>query len=404
MIRVIRQAVPMLLGFLLLSPGPLKAAGGEAEPIYLFPIQVQADVPPQEVTYLTRVFNEEIGAFFWLKPVTADTAAQEIGSAASRVSACAATACALPILKVAGVPRAVVILIEKGPRRKTYQMEAAIYSTSSGVQKRVSHLEEGGVGELKYALPGVLEKLFGAELAAHGGQVTSIVENETITSTEVDSVIEEGDGRAEEGDDAGAIAKYEEAARQSPSLSTPWVKIAQVRLRQGNAGAALTAAQKATSLNPRDATAHLVQGEAHLRLKQYAQAEKSLTAALGIDSGLTKARFLLGQTYVALNRKAEAARAFALVVKADPASAPARVNLGILYLDLGDAPNAREHLREAVRLDPGLTSAYAPLARACESLGDLEGAISAYEHYLEADPSCADCRGEIDRLNSMRDR
>ncbi|RJO65784.1 MAG: hypothetical protein C4523_15440 [Myxococcales bacterium] len=380
-----RAAGAWIIGWLAFLAAP--AIHAESERLYLFPIQFPDDVPQEERRYAENVYREEVAAFFWLVGVHADNAAEVLGEPlAAALAKCPTPKCALPTLKRAGVGRFVVVTVAKVKRRQ-YQIDAQIADVRGKILARERRLEPGGPSELKYALPGVLERLFQGELDKHSSMVTAIVETDAITGDEADEMMAKADDLAAEGKPAEALAQYKSAGAESPDLALPWIKAARLALEKGDDLGADDAAREAVRRAPRDAEARLIAARVALKLERTEEAREHLEAALHLDAGLVEVHYLLGRLLVEEGRTSEALARFEALVKLAPSHPGARANLGLLYLDVNRPRQARAALEEAIKLDPALAPAYGALGRAGEALKDWRAAARAYAKQAELEPS-----------------
>ncbi len=378
--------------FALLSPFG-RAAAEPTSTVYLFPVQFEKTerVNEQERNWIRNVFQEEMGAFFWMKPIYGENARSVLGGAASAVLACKNPRCAFSKLKAKGVDRLAVIRVKREGRR-AYRVSAAVHGTSGGkVILSYDYLERGGPTELKYAIPGVLEQLFHKELQQHSNRVTSIVESTAVTSTGADDALDKGDKLAREGDLDSALAKYDEAASASPELSLPWVKKAELLLGQENEEEALAAAKKALSIDPKDARANLVLAQILMNRKKYRKAQAALETAIKTDGKLLKAHFLMGTLSEKSGNMKQAVRAFQKVVDMAPESPEARMNLGLILLKAKKTELAIKHLKKAIHFDENFFQAYPPLAQAHEADKAWTESAHVYEDLGNRMGKCAQC-------------
>ena len=388
--RPFKRIILLGLLFLLLVPGAADA--GATRTIYLLPVQFMTDkVESMEQGFVEEVLVEEMGAMFWMRVITPENIASELGGAAARrLGACKTASCALTQIRSAGVDRLLVVTVTR-PKRRVFQFDAAVKVAGGRTLFKHRYLERGGQTELKYAVTGVLEQLFKSEIKKNSSRVTSIVETTAVTSTEADKGIERADELADAGQYEEALILYEEAAENTTGMALPLVKAAQVLIAQQEFEAALEKARQALKIDPDDAGAHLFAGEALLALDQKKQASVELSLAVEKDPKLIKAQFLLGSILHDQGNTAEASLAFESAVNLAPESAETRVNLGLVYLRQGKLDQALEQLLEAVRMNEEVAAAYPPLAEIYEKRKQWEEAMDTYQILAEKLPYCAEC-------------
>lgn len=150
------------------------------------------------------------------------------------------------------------------------------------------------------------------------------------------------------GDNAGAIAKFEEAVAAKPDLTAGWMALAKANVRAKNHQKAIDAAKKALELDEEDTDMWQVLYASYLALGDKANAavaEKKLPA---------NASALFNQAARLINdgKDAEAAVALQQAVTIDPKFARAYYEQGMCYVRMDKKAEAREALGKYLELEP----------------------------------------------------
>lgn len=158
----------LLAGFLLgASPAPATAAKGKPVPLKLYvltPNFAGADsVPAGERGYVGQVLVEELHGLPWL---TILERAQLGEALAARLDACPEARCAARLL--GSKAERILVLAVAAPKRRQFVMSASIHGPGGQVLSLQSQTETAP-DELKYAVPGLIERLFAREIAAMQG-------------------------------------------------------------------------------------------------------------------------------------------------------------------------------------------------------------------------------------------
>ena len=162
------------------------------------------------------------------------------------------------------------------------------------------------------------------------------------------------------GDRGGAIAQYEKARTNDPSLD------GRVSHRLGvlydeidEPARSLVEFQRALKSNPRDAELLNDMGYCHYARGEWVEAEKYLRQALEIDGRRRRARMNLGMALAQQGTTDEALKTFGQEVS----PAEAQANLGFILLTQGKRDEAREAYHRALELEPNLRMAQAALRK-----------------------------------------
>lgn len=162
----------------------------------------------------------------------------------------------------------------------------------------------------------------------------------------------EGASLANEGKDAEALAKFNEAVTAKPDLIAGWQAVAKVQLRNKKYAEALVAANKAIEVDPDDVDMNIV----------------------------------LFEAYTATGDKARAAE----FKKKLPASAPNLFNDAARAINAGKDAEAEPLLKQAVAIDDKFSQAYYELGMLYARMRKNADATSNLQKYLELEPNGKD--------------
>ena len=131
--------------------------------------------------------------------------------------------------------------------------------------------------------------------------------------------------------------------------------------------------------------------------------------ALRIEPEFSTARYNLAVALVAQGKREEAAAHFRRVLAARPDDADARQQLSAVLIDLGGAAvsdgrldAAAEIYRELAGLDPKNADIRNNLGILLVRTGDIAGAIAQFEAALQANPSHAAARRNLESVRTGR--
>ncbi len=209
------------------------------------------------------------------------------------------------------------------------------------------------------------------------------------------------------GDAAGALALFEEAAREAPSLADAHYLTGAVLSQLGRDGEALAPLERAVALSPATPAYH---GALALALNGAGRRDQAIAAfarQIALAPQDADAQFNFGNVLAADDAQgAERAWRAALALRADhpgaalnlgnllarrgdwagalgaferaPGVPAALVGAAAALLELGRADAAEAHARQAVQLAPGDEAAWRNLGTALAALGRFEEALAAY--------------------------
>jgi Tfp pilus assembly protein PilF len=155
-----------------------------------------------------------------------------------------------------------------------------------------------------------------------------------------------------------AIALYEKARKNDPSLKSVSHHLAVLYDVQGDSARSLAEYNKALESDPKNANLLSDLGYYYYERENFAEAERSLRKALAIDPNHPKALSNLGLVLAGQGRFAESFDVFS------KASGPAAAhsNVGVLMAKQGQCDQARQEFHQALALDSTLEQPKAFLA------------------------------------------
>jgi tetratricopeptide (TPR) repeat protein len=169
-------------------------------------------------------------------------------------------------------------------------------------------------------------------------------------------VYNEGVALANSGDDAGAVAKFEEAIGLDPELSAGYVALARVAARNKQWERAIEAGEKAIDLTGDDPSIALILTEAYRATGNAELAAKYRQMAPAHPAIL----FNEAVPHINANRDAEAAELLRQALAIDDDFARAHYELGAIYARQQSNDLAKKHLTRYLELEPtGENAAFA---------------------------------------------
>jgi tetratricopeptide (TPR) repeat protein len=187
------------------------------------------------------------------------------------------------------------------------------------------------------------------ELTAAGAAAQATVPASEIKTDPAVAAYNEGAQLANNGDDAGAIKKFQEAVAAKPDLIAGWEALAKVQAR----------------------------------MKDYKGAIESAKKALAIADDETEMYQVLYDAYTATGDKASAAAAKAKL----PANAGGTFNEAVPLLNAGKYAEAEPILLKVIQIDPSFADAYYHLGVGAMMKGDTAKSKSYFKKYLELAPN-----------------
>lgn len=162
-----------------------------------------------------------------------------------------------------------------------------------------------------------------------------------------------GHEQARQGNDAAAIAQYNQALSIDPKLPGADFELAELLRRAGDMTERANAAktfQAALKVNPFDEKACSELGDIALEKGNFNEARADYTQALKLQPSDPGANFGMAKTLLALNDTEHAVPMLEKAVQLDPSNASAHYRLGMLYRKEGRTEDARQQLEDYQRL------------------------------------------------------
>ncbi len=198
--------------------------------------------------------------------------------------------------------------------------------------------------KLKLGEPNVRD----VELTPAGAVATATVPAAEIKVDPSVAAFNDGAALANEGKDAEALAKFQEAVAAKPDLQAGWRALAKVNARLKKFPDAIAAANKALELDADDTDMQAVLFEAYT-----ATGDKAKAAAAKAKLP-ANAAMLFNDAAKAINagKDGDAEPLLRQAIVADASFAPAYYELGMLYVRGGKNADAKTNLEKYIELDP----------------------------------------------------
>lgn len=158
---------------------------------------------------------------------------------------------------------------------------------------------------------------------------------------------------ARQGNDAAAIAQYNQALSIDPKLPGANFELAQLLLKspdQAQRAAAMKSFQAALKVNPYDERASSELGDIALEKGDFNQARADYAKALKLQPSDPNANFGMAKALIALNDPEQATQMLEKSIQLDPTNASAHYRLAMLYKKQGRAEEARTQLEDYQKL------------------------------------------------------
>lgn len=184
-----------------------------------------------------------------------------------------------------------------------------------------------------------------------------------------------GLSRADQGNQAGAIADYSQAVKLDPDKSEAYFNRGNILQQQGNYQGAIAdyteVIQKKSDFSP----AYANRGIARVKVGDYQGAIADWTEALKLGPSDAKTHFNRGLAYSRMGKQQEAIADYTQALQIQPDYAAAYNNRGTIREDLGDSKGAMEDYTQAIQKNSGYANAYNNRAVLRAAQGDRQGAI-----------------------------
>ncbi|MGE5647550.1 MAG: tetratricopeptide repeat protein [Acidobacteriota bacterium] len=205
-------------------------------------------------------------------------------------------------------------------------------------------------------------------------------------------LILDGAALLDKGDADGALERFEQAAKQSPTLPTAWHFLGVTWEKKGDAARALEFYNKALELKPDYAQTHLSLGLFYARRHESARAGEEFRAAVAGDPDYAEAHYDLGLVLAGEGKLDEAVREYSEAIALKQDYLEARTQLGLALWQKGDLAGAARALRAAVARKPDFAEGWNNLGLVLMQARDMGGARAALERALAIRPDYAEAR------------
>ena len=197
-----------------------------------------------------------------------------------------------------------------------------------------------------------------------------------------------------------AAAHFTEALRIKPDYADAHGNMGSLYLTQNRYDEALDSYRTAIALDPASAVQHGNLGLALLRLEDLDGAIASLLTAVSLDPRQAQPRQNLGDAFLKQGDPGRAVEHYAAALSLEPSSKETRCNLAIALIQLSRYTDARGQLAHILDRAPEYIPAQHALGVAAASQGDFETARAAFTEVLRLDPSHAQARANLTRLEA----
>lgn len=198
--------------------------------------------------------------------------------------------------------------------------------------------------------------------------------------------------RQAEGDAAGALLAFREAARRFPKMVSIFTGLGFIRNETGDFYGAIKDFTTAIDLFPLAYLAYSGRAEARIGLDDYAGAIEDFSVQIraGHEFALERVYLKRGQAHLALGEPAAAGEDFAAAIRTDPQFAAAHVFHSYALKYTGDLPGALAALDRAITLAPDHAQAYSARSWTRLELGDTTGALADADRCVALLPEVPD--------------
>jgi tetratricopeptide (TPR) repeat protein len=221
----------------------------------------------------------------------------------------------------------------------------------------------------------------------------------------------EGFALLQDGDYAGAIVQFREAAARDPLTADPVetreaMRSAVAAFRDGSVPLAIRHLEAAIELAPHRAEPHRILGRVYLADQQYDRGINELRTAVRLSPGDERPRLTLADVLVETDQDPKAEQALRETIEAVPASGQAHYTLGRLYQRQGRYPEALREFGAAVRFRPllGLNGLYGNMAALSVDQQNFDVAIDWYGKRVDVHPNDAAAHQDLGRTYARLSR
>lgn len=187
-------------------------------------------------------------------------------------------------------------------------------------------------------------------------------------------------GRIEE-----AIASYRSALEQRPGYPEAWYNIGVGRSEQGEHARAAEAYERCLQLDPRRSRAWYNLGMQRVRMGNESDALPAFEAAIAVQPQYASAWYNLAVFQRKLGHPSAGASLDSVITRF-PENEKGWFIRGAYRADLGDLDEAIRSYQKAIEVEPGYVAAWNSLAGCLHDAGDEEGALSAFQEAVQLAP------------------
>ncbi len=209
--------------------------------------------------------------------------------------------------------------------------------------------------------------------------------------------------RLEQGDLQGASKAAGQASRGAPDLAYAHVLLGQIAAESGRADEAVEQFERALELEPEADRLHYLLAQVYRQLGQIESAEAHLarrgergprlpdprSAELAQVKQGANSELRRGNALLASGEYQAALAAFEAALASEPENVQARLNLGLAQLQLGQTGAALESAERAVQLGPEDMEAWRALGAIRAAAGEVDEAGEAFDRALQLAPEDA---------------
>jgi tetratricopeptide (TPR) repeat protein len=201
--------------------------------------------------------------------------------------------------------------------------------------------------------------------------------------------------RAEAGQTAEAIRRYERALALKPDYAAARLNLGNLYLQSNRVAEAMALFQEQLRLTPRSAVAHNNYGSALADTGQNLEAMKHFQDALRLKTYYPEAEYNLGNVLAALGQGEDAIAHYQRALQLRPDYVEARAGLGVAYARAGRLEEAIGQFEAALRLRPAFPEELFNLGKAMAQAGRWADAIGDYEEALRLEPGYAEAHNAL---------